>query len=335
MPSDSRVGAALAALQTPIAEFRAAVQGALAQADAFLLAQSADGTAQAALAGVELGHFAEQRVDAARFAALFPAVVAADAEAMAALERARGILRAVGTRGDASFVAEVSGGLKLGATIDAALAAIGSAFGAIIITELVRGGRYKAAEHARLLDPTEFRAWNRAERRFAPPLIVEVDGADLYAGALLDFADGREKIVLVVRGDAPPAPLARCITPGTFVLQTVDASGLDRIAGFEGPAIAALMPEGAAVFMHDPSAGKEAWQRVAVRHLPPMPTKGLGGMSKWQMGEDLKMLADLARTPFAVPGPGGAKGAPAMGSDEAVDRIANWLLGASGIANGS
>jgi hypothetical protein len=34
MPSDQRVAAALAALNQPIAEFRAAVQGALAQADA-------------------------------------------------------------------------------------------------------------------------------------------------------------------------------------------------------------------------------------------------------------------------------------------------------------
>jgi hypothetical protein len=334
MPSDPRVAAALAALQQPIAEFRAAVQAALAQADAFVLAQSADKTAQAKLAGVELGLFAEKHVDPARFAALFPAVAPADTASMKALEKARTILNAVSTKGDAPFLAEVTSGLKLGATIDAALASSGTALGAIIITELVRGGRYKAAEHARLLDPTEFRAWNRAERRFAPPLVVEVDGADLYAGALLDFADGREKIVLVVRGAAPPAPLARCITPGTFVVQTVDGTGLDRISSFEGPAIAAMMPEGAAVFMHDPAAGKEAWQRVTVRHLPLAPTSALGGMSAWQMGEDLRMLADVARTPFAVAGEGG-KAAPAMGSSEAVDRIAQWLLGASGMTSTS
>ena len=331
MPSDPRVAAALAALKQPIAEFRAAVQAALAQADAFVLAQSADKTAQAKLAGVELGVFAEKHVDPARFAALFPAVAPADATSMKALEKARTILNAVSSKGDAPFLAEVSAGLKLGATIDAALAASGSALGAIIITELVRGGRYKAAEHARLLDPTEFRAWNRAERRFAPPLIVAVDGADLYAGALLDFADGREKIVLVVHGNAPPAALVRCITPGTFVLQTIDGTGLDRLAGYEGPAIAALLPEGSATFMHDPNAGKEPWQRLTVPFLPSGPFKAVGGFSAWQMEQDVKMLAELARTPFVVPSAPGGKGAPAMGAGEAVDRIASWLLDTSGL----
>ncbi len=119
----------------------------------------------------------------------------------------------------------------------------------------MRGGRYRPAEHDSLLDAAEFRAWNKAERRFAPPLVVEVDGADLHAGALLDFADGREKIVLVVRGAMPPAPLVRCITPGTFVLQTVDGTRPRPLAAFDGPAIAALVPEGAAVFLHDPGAG--------------------------------------------------------------------------------
>ena len=334
MPSDPRVGLALAALQRPIADFRAAVQGALVQADAFLAAQSDDAGARAARAGAELGPFAAQRIDAGRFAACFPATAAVDGESMCALRHAMRILRTVATVGDGLFVAEVAAGQRLGATIDSALAIAGGALGALIICELVRGGRYKAADHARLLDATEFRAWNRSERRFAPPLVVSVNGADLFAGALLDFADGREKIVLVVHGAAPPAALVRCITPGTFVLQTLDGSGLDRVAGFDGPAIAALMPEGAAVFMHEPTAGREPWQRMTVRHLPPPPTRALGGLSTWHMGEDLKMLADLARTPFAVPGANGGAGAPAMGSTDAVDRIAHWLLDTSGLAPG-
>jgi hypothetical protein len=49
------------------------------------------------------------------------------------------------------------------------------------------------------------------------------------------------------------------------------------------------------------------------------------------MEQDVKMLADLARTPFAVPAAPGAKGAPALGAGEAVDRIASWLLETSGI----
>jgi hypothetical protein len=332
MPSDPRVAQALAALAQPIAEFRAAVQGALAQADAFIAAQTADAASQSARAAAELGVFAASHIDAGKFAALFPSFAKADKASTAALTKAAKILRDVAAQGDALCQAEVTDGRKLGATIDTALAKVGQAFGAIIITELVRGGRYKAAEHERLLDPSEFRAWNRAERRFAPPLVVEVNGADLHAGALLDFADGREKIVLVVRGATPPAALVRCITPGTFVLQTVDGTGLNRLAGYEGPAIAAFLPEGAAAFMHDPTAGNEPWQRLTVPFLPSAPIKAVGGSSAWQMGEDLKMLAELARTPFAVPGAHGAKGAPALGASEAVDRLANWLLGASGVS---
>ncbi len=332
MPSDPRVAAALAALAKPIAEFRASVHGALQQADSFVAAHSATATARAAGAAVGLGKFADMHIDAGKFAALFPASQPAAPDAMAALERAIKVLRAVTAQGDALFVAKVTAGKKLGATIDAALADAGAAFGAIVIAELVRGGRYNAADHARLLDPSEFRAWNRAERRFAPPLVVEVDGADLYAGALLDFVDGREKIVLVVRGAAPPAPLVRCVTPGTYVLQTVDGADLEKVAGFEGPAIAALVPQGAATFAHNPSAGNETWQRLSVTFLPPLPTKAVGGFSAWQMGEDVKMLADLARTPFAVPGAPGAKSAPAIGANDAVDRLASWLLDASGVS---
>ncbi|MBI2406903.1 MAG: hypothetical protein HYV19_01190 [Gemmatimonadetes bacterium] len=331
MPSDPRVAQALSALAQPIAEFRAAVQGALAQADAFMAAQTADAATLASHAAAQLGVFAKSHVDPAKFAAMFPTVATADKESQKALEKAATILRRVAAQGEDMALATVSDGRKLGATIDTALAGAGQAFGAIIITELVRGSRYKKAEHEKLLDPTEFRAWNNAERRFAPPLVVVVNGADLHAGALLDFADGREKIVLVVEGAAPPAALVRCITPGTFVLQTVDGTGLDRLAGYEGPAIAALLPEGAATFMHDPTAGKEPWQRLTVPFLPSAPFKAVGGFSAWQMEQDVKMLADLARTPFAVPAAPGAKGAPALGAGEAVDRIASWLLETSGI----
>ena len=162
-------------------------------------------------------------------------------------------------------------------------------------------------------------------------MIVALDGADLHVGALADYADGREKIVLVVRGAAPPAPLARCITPGTFVLQTVDGTGLDRVAAFDGPAVAAVMPEGAAVFLHDPQAGRDPWQRLTILSQGTMPKQAIGGTSVWQMAEDRTLLGDLARTPFTIPVNGGPA-APAAGAADAVDRIASWLLGQSGLA---
>ena len=334
MPFDPRTQAALNALRQPIAEFRAAVEASLHQAEAFVLAQAADAGARAQRAAAELGDFGAAHIDAGKFAAFFPAVAAANPEAFSALRLARSILRSALADGDSLFVAEVTEGVRLGATIDNALASAGSAFGAIVVTELVRTARYHAAEHEMLFDAQEFRTWNRAERRFAPPIVVEVDGADLHAGALLDFADGREKVVVVVRGASPPAPLARCITPGTYVLQATDAAALGRMASFDGPAIAALMPQGAALFTHDPDGGHEPWQRLSVQFLPAAPERPVGGFSVWQMTEDLKVLADLARTPFNVPGAAGAKGTPALGADDAVDRIANWLLDASGLTMG-
>ncbi len=331
MPSDARFAPALAAMARPIADFRAIIQGAIAQAETFLTEQAAGAGERARRAGVELGGFATGRIDPARFAALFPAVPPVEPQAIAALTRAVTTLRAMADRGDAAFLVDLPRGGRLGARVGDALAEIGRAFGAVMLADVVRGGRYQAAQYDRLLDPQEFLSWNKAERRYAPPLIVSLDGADLHVGALNDYADGRTKMVLVVRGEAAPAPLARCITPGTLVLQTTDGSGLDRVAGFDGPAVAAVMPEGAAVFLHDPAAGREPWQRLTVRTLGEVPRRALSGTSPWQMAEERTLLSDLARTPFAIPVSGGPA-IPAVGADDAVDRVAAWLLGQSGLS---
>jgi hypothetical protein len=330
MPSDPRFANALAAMAGPIAEFRSIIQGALTQAEAFLVDQAAGDKERAKRAGMELGRFATGRIDPARFAAIFPAVPPVEPAAIAALKRAIKTLRGISDRGNLAFLVDLPKDGRLGAKVGDALAEIGRAFGAVILADVVRGGRYQASEHDRLLDPLEFHAWTKAERRYAPPVIVSLDGADLHTGGLSDYADGREKIVLVVRQAAAPAPLARCITPGTLVLQTTDGSGLDRVAGFDGPAVAAVMPEGAAVFCHDPTAGREPWQRLTVRTVGELPRHPIGGISVWQMAEDRTLLGDLARTPFTIPVSGGAA-TPAVGADDAVDRIAAWLLGQSGL----
>ena len=330
MPSDPRTARALAALAQPIAEFRALVQGALTQADAFIAALHATAEDAAATARAELGEFAARRMDPAAFAALFPRARQVDPVALATLRRAADVLRSVRFSGEDMFVLDVPPGERLGVAVSAALAGVGRAFGAVMLTEIVRGGRFDAAKHGGLLEPVEFLAWNKTERRIAPPLIIEVDGSDVHAGALADFADGREKLVLVVRGAVGPAPLARCITPGTLVLQTVDGSGLDRVASFDGPAIAAMVPAGAAEFLHDPAGGREAWQRLTVGSLPEAPKRAIGGRSAFQMGEDLRMLGDLARTPFSVPVASGAA-VTAVGASDAVDKIASWLMDEAGL----
>jgi hypothetical protein len=335
MPSDPRVAQALSALAQPIAEFRALVQGALTQADAYLAAQDMDPQRRAARAAAELGAFAAGRIDASRFAGISRDATRPDPVGLLALRRATETLRAVRALGDGLFVVEVTPGARLGAIVNRALAEAGRAFGALVISELVRGGGYRVHEHDILLDRFEFGAWNTAERRFAPPLIVVLEGVALHASDLTDFTDGRAKLVLVVHGACAPAPLARCITPGALVLQTSDGSGLDRVAAFEGPAIAAMVPEGAATFLHDPAAGREPWQRLTIRHLPEAPKHAVGGMSTWQMREDLRLLADLARTPFAVPSPNGGKAVAATGAADAAERIAGWLLDNAGLTDAS
>ena len=334
MLSDPRLPKAIAALAQPIAEFRAIIGDAIAQADAFIAAQHASAPQRAERAAVSLGHFGDGRIDAAGFAALFPPVATASPSAIAALDQALTILRDVDNRGNDLFVVDVPPGRRLGVELDLAFAEVSSAFGAVVLAEVVRGGRY-THEHARLLQSREFRAWNKTERRFAPPLIVLVNGSDLQSGAITDFVDGREKIVLLVCGASPPAPLARCITPGTFVLQTVDGGGLDRMAAFDGPAVAAIVPEGSAVFVHDPAGGKDPWQRMTVNFIPVPPKKSIGGQSIWQMTEDLQVIAELAATPFSVPAVGTGAATPAVGAADAAEKIAAWLVGQAGLQDGA
>ncbi len=330
MQSDPRVQQALAALDRPIAEFRALLEGALRQGEAFVAAQEADAPSQVKRAGATLGAFGASHIDFAKFAALHTGQPKADAVSLNALHRAVDVLKGQHALGHDLFLVDVAVGSKLGASVEAALARVGWAFGAVLVTELVRSGRYDESQHARLLDPQQFAGWSRSERRAAPPLVVRVVGTAVRSSDLVSFSDGHVKLVLVVSGPCAPAPLARLITPGTYVVQTTDGLGLDRVASFDGPAFAAVMPVGAATFVHDPALGRESWQRLTVTSIPDAPKKAIGSMSTWQMLEELKQLTDLARTPFAVPaGNGGA--APAMGANDAADRIASWLLAQSGL----
>lgn len=327
MPSDPRIQVVLDRLARPIGEFRSAVAGALAQAEAFVAAEEPDEAAHLERVTAELGAFARGRIDMARFAAVAAVRAPLSLAHRDRLQRAIDVLRDVLDRGISLHVVNVPSGSSLTAAVDGALARAGRAFGAVLAIELLRGGRYDPAQHDGLLDHLAFRTWTRAERRFAPPLVVEVDGADLHIGGLADFLDGREKLVLVVRGASPPAPLVRLITPGTMVLQTADETGLDLVATTSGTAIAALVPADAALFLHDPSQGREAWQRLSVWHMPPEPKHALGGLSAWQMQEDLKQLSTLA-TGASAPAPGAAApGASAGQGAEAVDVLARWLLG--------
>jgi hypothetical protein len=329
MQSDERIATALRALARPIAEFRAALAGAVTQARTWLDAASIDAPGRTARAARELGEFAAGRIDPVRFGESFAAAPAATPQDRARVERALSVLDAVLAEGDDAFVVTVQTGESLARAVEDALSRIGRAFGAMMVAELVRSRRYVPTEHDALLYTFAFRAWTRDERRFAPPLVVSVDGSDLQVGGLADFTDGRVKIVLVVRGACAPAPLVRLITPGTLVLQTVDETGLDRVATADGPAIAAMVPDGSALFLHDPSAGREPWQRISVWGEARSPVKALGGTSAWHMAEDLRQLGALATAPVA--GPAATLNGPATTPDT-TERLARWLLGQADVA---
>lgn len=333
--------AALASVTRQREAFRSALALTLDQVRNELDVRAAREDGTGARAAAELGRFAAGRIDPERFAALTSASASEDDSWLEPARRALETLRAVKARRDGLFSARVETGDDLYAEVDRALADAGRAFGAARLFELARAGKYVAAEHDPMLSAFPFRRWSAAERAKAPPLIVEVDGKDLVVGGLAGFLDGTVKLVLVVRGASPPAPLVRLVTPGILVLQTSEAEELEVVGKTTGPAIAALVPEEAGSFLHQPAAGGA---RVEVRHIPEEePKRGLGQISAFQQAEELGLLAALAASAAETGGgPGAATGAtteatgasgPAAGTEDApqkpaepVDKLAAWLL---------
>lgn len=324
MPSDDRVMQILGVLSGARSGFHSAVVAAAGEIEAYLGSHRAPADDRGQLVAAELGVFGSDRIDPERFAVLLTEEGPLDENAASLLERSAAVLNELARAGDALFQVDVAHGRDLAAAVDAALATIGRAFGAARVAELARTGRTAAAAKEDPTGPFPFARWNRAEREIAPPLVVSVDGGDLGAGGLATYMDGRLKLVLVVRGAAPPAALARLVTPGVFVMQTTDAADIARLAAFEGPGVAALVPEGCALFTHDPRAA----ERLALTSVPETPPKAaVGRMSPFVQAEELKLLALLAGAGQAG-GATTAVGAATGGNAAAApaDLLAAWLL---------
>jgi hypothetical protein len=287
----------------------------------------------AGLTGVAagLGQFAAGRIDFDRFASFIYDGASEDIGALKTVEKAFDMLRVVAAGEDELFHVKVKPGSRLRDGVAGRMAEIGRAFAAARIAGMATTGRLGSGNESGLLDPLGFERWNEAERRVAPALLVEVEGADLHAGDLAEFLDGAVKIVLVVHGETAPAPLVRLITPATFVLQTAGDQGLDRFSEFEGPAVAGLVPEGAAEFIHDPTRGRHPWERIELLRVPEKgPKQRVGGMSIIQQKEELEQLLDLAEAPGAeaalAEGAAAETGAPGGTVASQVDKLAAWLL---------
>jgi len=331
MPSDGRIKLALESVQRPREAFHSAVAVTVDQVRSFLEARQPPEGSPSDHVAIELGPFAAGRIDAKRFSSLVSEPDSEDVVQLAPLERALAALRTVNQRGDDLFTVKMEPGEILSDRVARALAEAGRAFGAARVIRLAQSDRYEPEQHAALLDSFPFQLWSASERRMAPPLVVEVDGADLLVAGLADFLDGSQKLVLVVRDPSPPAPLVRLITPGVLVLQTTDPADLDRLLRTPGPAVAALVSEEAAHFLHEPATNGKAPLLEVTRMPEEKPRWSLGCISAFQQTEELRHLAALASRPAAAAAPGVGAAAATGAQDgtapmDPANKLAAWLL---------
>jgi hypothetical protein len=330
MPSDERIEQALSAFEPPRVAFQSAIATTIGELDAMLAAGSAGEGEASERAASELGRFAAGHIDAERFAALVAEEPRLDPVAAEAVGRARGVLTEIESRAPADYCIRVTSGQDLVAKVAAAWADFGRVFGTARLVEAARKGQYRLPNHEPLMSSFPFPRWSRAERALTPPLIVDIDGDALQVDGLAKFLDGAAKIVLMVRGDSPPAPLARLVSPSVFIAQTGDIDALDRVRGAPGPAIVALVNDSAARFVHDPTNGPTLSDRLSIDYVPEDdPRAARGPVSAFRQAEDLGHLRAL----IATAEPGAVAPAAAVGGtngDEApaepADRLAAWLL---------
>lgn len=326
MPSDPRLSNVLDALRGSVDVYEAALRGAGDRMDALLAASVAsEGDRRDAL---QLGEFATGRIDVERFSALHASRWALDDFDRALLSEARRLVQDQATLDPRRLVVDVPSGGRMSNAVAHAMAELGRAFGAALVAEMLRRGVYEEDRHKAMLHSFPRYQWSRMERDASPPLVVLVDGADLWAGELTPFLDGNQRFALIVRGPAPPAALVRVVTPGTLVFQTSSETMLHELfTKYQGvPSVGALVPEGAAEFVHAPQAGRAMHERLTIGAKPKGPRKALPGWTVWQQEQELEQLVALATPPAIVAATAGNGAAPVA---EPADRLAAWLLSQS------
>jgi hypothetical protein len=331
MPSDDRTRPALEALANLVQAFRSTLTTTADDVARLLDAHVATRQELQDRYAEELGPFARGRLNVHRFGTVFGQTASANGAGTGVLRRAHATLAELLARDDALYSAVVQPGEQLYTVVATRLAEIGRAFAAARVARDVQSGARPAERHVAALEGLPFAEWTRAERQQAPALIVEVHGADLKAAGLAEFLDGRLKLVLLVTGEASPAPLARLVAPSTYVQQTEQLSELTGFAAWSGPGIAALVPPALARFTHDPAAGRTPAERLRVSYTPQEPPRrAVAGMSVAQQIDEVAMLNALA-TPVQTAGPGpGTR--PQAAADPAA-QLAAWLLSQAGLGS--
>jgi hypothetical protein len=325
MPSDDRIQRALAAVAPQIAAFRSVVASTLEHARAVLSLDEGAGHAK-----LELGALGS-RIDPIRFAALASGGAGLDPVGRERVARAIESLRVLSETSDDAFVVEVRPGESLDAAVRDALARLGRVFGLANAIDLARRGGYVPRVHDRALEAWPFDLWTQRDRKTVPPLVVVAAAADLNVGPLAHLLDGNSHILLIGSGDTAPARLVRLITPRTLVVQATNADPLSRFTAYGGPAIAALLQGDAALFIHDPEAGKAPWQRIAISARPSAPPrKRIGAQSPAQQIDELRQLEALAERPSLSTAP--IESLAPAGNGDPAERLASWLLNESGVS---
>jgi hypothetical protein len=322
MPSEKRTGIALEAIRPRVELFHSAVATTMEQVRA-LLAGTAESREDHSIA---LGNFAAGHVDVDRFAAFTRKADQVEPTSEQPIRAAQEALDDLLHMGDNLFVLELAQGANLGAEVDRRLHTIGNAFSAAHVVDLAKRGQFREKQHAHLLDGLYYSGWSHAERSLAPGLVIRLAGADFTPAQVAPYLDAGMKIVFVVEGETPAAALARLVTPGVFVQQTLEEGGLDAFTAWEGTAAAALLRGGAVTFVHDPSAGETSFERFTTLEMPrEILKRNIGGISAEQQAEDLQLLESMA----VVPSPSGEAASDPAG------KLSAWLLSQTRLAGDS
>lgn len=331
MPSDARVLRVLDLLREPIERFRSSITATLEEVRGALAASRSGAEQHVEQLRSQFGPFAATRVDLTRLAAVLQGGRDVDVPSRDRLAAAYETLQDIAARGRALHCVEVASGTAVEVAVSAQLAAIGRAFGAARVAAAARGlPMVSGMSDGQALARFPFAAWNSAERRIAPPMVVSVHGGDLNVAALARFLDGGLKILLIVDGPCAPAPLVRLITPNVFVQQAHEVEELEALDQWPGAAICALMPPTSGRFVHDPAGGPELWQRLTVGQARSGRLARIGELSATQQEEEILQLEALAARPTPLPVP-----VAAVASDEGADpadRLAAWLLRQANLA---
>lgn len=319
MPSEDRTGIAVDAIRPRVELYHSAVAATTEQIRG-LLAGAGESPEDQTIA---LGKFASGHVDVERFSSFTREAAKVEPAAALPIRAAQRALEDLLHMGDSLFVLKLDEGANLGTQVAERLATIGNAFSAAHVVEMAMRGEYREEQHGLLLGGLAYADWSQSERAMAPGLVIELNGADFTPVQVAPYLDAGMKMVFVVAGDAPAAALARLVTPGVFVQQTSEESGLEALAGWEGTAVAALLPGGAVTFVHDPSAGETTYERFTTLELPgEIRRRAIGGISAGQQTEDLHLLEALA----VVPSPTGAAASDPAG------KLSAWLLSQTSLA---